>query len=145
MKILRFSYRLIGLLSLILVLGLTESCKKKGPTPDDYLKAIGEMATKYKAECPKDIPNGTRLESVTFSLEDSILTYKYSLSDKAIITVNVNDSNTRKNIIGELSDKLKEYLVKGKCKLKYKYVSPHDSSYIEIIPDELERTLQLSK
>lgn len=144
MKKVKFTSRLVSLLSLILILGLTASCKKKTPTSGDYMKAIEEMAAKYKEECPKDISNGTRLESVTFSLEDSTLTYNYSLSDNAIISVNVNDSNTREKIIEELSDKLKKYLVMGKCKLKYKYVSPHDSSFIEIIPDELDKILPQS-
>lgn len=141
----KFPYRLASILSLILVMGLTESCKKSGPNATAYITAIQDMAAKYQAECPKNLPNGTQLESVIFTLGDSTLTYKYSMSDKAIVSVNVNDSNFRKNIIEKLPNQLKEYLVKGKCKLKYKYVSPHDSSYIEIIPQELERTLQVSK
>lgn len=142
MKHIECTYKVVSLLFMALVLGLIISCKKKGPTEDDYLKAIANMAAKSQSECPKVKSNGIRLESVIFTPKDTILTYRLSISDEAIITVNVNDSNTRKNIIDELSGQLKEYLVKGKCKLKYQYVSPHDSSYIEILPSELDNSRQ---
>ena len=136
------SYRFVRLLSLFLVIGLTVSCKKKEPSSDEYIQAIEKMAEQQNAKILNDGKNGTGLESVIFTSQNSTLTYRYHLSDEAIATVNVNDSNTRKDIIGTLSNDLKECLVKGNCRLKYMYVSPHDSSFIEIVPDELVNTPQ---
>lgn len=130
--------RLFGLIFLLLVIGLTSSCKKE-PEASKYVKAIMSFANRENQKCPLDKGKGIQLQSVTFG--DNTLTYRYSVSDEAITTVNVNDSNTRKSIIGYLPEKMKEYIVKGNCKLKYLYVSQRDSSYLEIIPEELGKSL----
>lgn len=127
----KYLYRLAGLLSVILVLGLAVSCKKKQAS--DYVKGISDIAAQYNKKCPKDEVNGTRLESVTFA--DNTLSFRLSLSDKAIVTINLD--NTRDSIIHNMSEKLKKFLVKGNCNLEYKYVSPNDSSSITIVPSEL--------
>lgn len=139
MKALKYLNQVVSLLSLILIIGLTTSCKKE-PGQDEYRKILSEKAKQDNMKCKDGDDNETYLKSVLF--EDSILTYTFGLSDKAIVTVDVKDSTTRKNIIARLSDKMKEYMVKGNCRLIYKYVSPHDSSSIEILPDELARALQ---
>ena len=141
MTILKHIYRLANLLSLLALVVSVTSCKNKQTSPGEYLKAISSIATKYNTKCPIDQGNGTRIESVTF--EDCTLIFRLSLSDEAITTVNLD--NTRDSIINNMSDKLKKYLIKGGCKLIYKYVSPHDSSYVEIIPKELENSLQMEK
>ena len=131
----RFSlYNLIsGFLSCAIVLGLTLSCKKKENASSEYVKGLSDIAAQYNKSCPKDEANGTKLESVTFV--DNTMTFRLSLSDQAIVTINLD--NTRDSIIHNMSDKLKKFLVKGNCNLEYKYVSPNDSSSITIVPNEL--------
>lgn len=135
--------QLFCLLSVLLIFGLVSSCKKKEPDASNYIEAITSFANQQNKKCPVIINKSTQLESVTFG--ENTLTYRYTVSDEVITTVNVNDSNTRKSIIGDLSEQLKEYMVKGNCKLKYLYVSQHDSSYLEIIPAELENSLLTNK
>lgn len=125
-----------GFLSCALVIGLAVSCKKKETAPSEYIKALSDIATLYNKNCPKDEANGTKLESVTFA--DNTMTFRLSLSDQAIVTINLD--NTRDSLIHNMSDKLKKYLVKGNCNLEYKYVSPNDSSSITIVPNELGDT-----
>ena len=91
------------------------------------------IAAQYNKKCPRDEANGTKLESVSF--KDSTMIFRLSLSDKAIVTINLD--NTRDSIISNMSEKLKKFLVKGNCNLEYKYVSPNDSSSITIVPNEL--------
>lgn len=134
---------LFCLVSALLIFCLVSSCKKKEPDASNYVEAITLFANQQNKKCPVIINKSTKLESVTFG--NNMLTYRYTVSDEGITTVNVNDSNTRKSIIGDLSEQLREYLVKGNCMLKYLYVSQHDSSYLEIIPAELESTLQTNK
>lgn len=109
------------------------SCKKKDAIPSEYVKGLNDIAVQYNKKCPKDEANGTRLESVTFA--DSTLTFRLSLSDQAIVKINLD--NARDSIIHNISDKLKKFLIKGNCNLEYKYVSPNDSSSITIISSEL--------
>ena len=141
MIILKHIYRFANLLFILAIIVFATSCKNKQTSPSEYLKGISEIAAQYDTKCPIDQGNGTRLESVT--LEDRTLIFRLSLSDEAITTVNLD--NTRDSIIHNMSSKLKKYLIKGRCKLIYKYVSPHDSSYVEIIPKELENSLQKEK
>lgn len=125
-----------GLLSCALVLGLTTSCKKKETPSSEYAKGLSDIAAQYNKSCPRDEANGTKLESVTFA--ENTMTFRLSLSDQAIVTVNLD--NTRDSIIHNMSDKLKKFLVKGNCNLEYKFVSPNDSSSITIVPNELGGT-----
>ena len=133
MKKYTFYNLFVGFLSFALVLGLTVSCKKKEPASSEYVKGLSDIATQYNKNCPKDEANGTKLESVTFA--ENKMTFRLSLSDKAIVTINLD--NTRDSIIHNMSDKLKKFLIKGNCNLEYKYVSPNDSSSITIVPKEL--------
>lgn len=128
-----FGNLIVCCLSFALIMGLTVSCKKKEASPSEYVKGLSDIAVQYNKSCPKDEANGTKLESVTFS--DNTLIFRLSLSDQAIVTINLD--NTRDSIINNMSDKLKKFLVKGNCNLKYKYVSPNDSSSITIVPKEL--------
>lgn len=134
MKKYTFYYLFVGFLSIVLVLGLTVSCKKKEPDSSEYVKGLSDIATQYNKNCPKDEANGTKLESVTFA--ENTMTFRLSLSDQAIVTINLD--NTRDSIIHNMSEKLKKFLVRGNCNLEYKYVSPNDSSSITIIPKELD-------
>lgn len=120
-------------LSFVLLIGIIVSCKKKETSPSEYVKGLSDIAAQYNKNCPKDEANGTKLESVTFA--DNTMTFRLSLSDQAIVTINLD--NTRDSIINNMSDKLKKFLVKGNCNLEYKYVSPNDSSSITIVPNEL--------
>ena len=120
-------------LSFVLLIGIIVSCKKKEASPSEYVKGLSDIAAQYNKNCPKDEANGTKLESVTFA--DNTMTFRLSLSDQAIVTINLD--NTRDSIINNMSDKLKKFLVKGNCNLEYKYVSPNDSSSITIVPNEL--------
>lgn len=116
-----------------LILCTILSCKNKDTAPAEYIKGLSDIAIQYNKKCPTDEVNGTKLESVTF--EDNTLRFRLSLSDEAIVTINLE--NTRDSIIHNMSDILKKYLVKGNCNLEYKYVAPNDSSSIIIIPNEL--------
>lgn len=132
MKKMNRNHLLTGLLAIILLFGLI-ACKKKEATSAEYVKGLADIAAQYNKKCPKDEANGTRLESVTF--DDNTMIFRLSLSDQAIVTINLD--NTRDSIIHNMSDNLKKFLVKGKCNLEYKYVSPNDSSSITIVPNEL--------
>ena len=132
---------LIGCISFAIVFGLMVSCKKKEPTPSEYVKGLSEIAEQYNKSCPKDEVNGTKLESVTFM--GNTMTFRLSLSDEAIVTIDLD--NTRDSIIHNMSDKLKKFLVKGNCNLEYKYVSPNDSSSITIVPKELNNIVSTGK
>lgn len=136
MKTQRFNYLYSCILLGVLVVGMLTSCGKKETDASVYVKGLSDMAAQYNKNCPKDQPNGTVLESVTFA--DSTMTFRLSLSDKAIETVNLEDA--RDSIIHNMSDNLKKFLVKGNCNIEYKYVSPNDSSSITIIPNELGYT-----
>lgn len=133
MKYQKYLYRYACLLSLVLIYSLTTSCIQKGTDPSVYVKGLSDIATQYNKNCPKNEANGTTLQSVTFT--DSTLRYRYTLSDQAIVTINLD--NTRDSIIHNMTDKLRKFLVKGNCKLECKYVSPNDSSSITIVPKEL--------
>lgn len=133
MKKSTFTNFMIAFLSFMLLFGLAISCKKKEAPASEYVKGLSDIAAQYNKNCPKDEANGTKLESVTFS--ENTMTFRLSLSDQAIVTVNLD--NTRDSIIQNMSDKLKKFLVKGNCNLEYKYVSPNDSSSITIVPKEL--------
>lgn len=133
MKIMNRICAISGLLSIALVLGLLTSCKNKEADSSKYVKELSDIAAQYNKSCPKDEPNGTKLESVTF--EGNTMTYRLSLSDEAITTINLD--NSRDSIIDQMSDKLKKYMIKGNCKLVYKYVATNDSSSITILPSEL--------
>lgn len=141
MKKLSYANLILVFLSFALVQGITVSCKKKETAPSEYVKGLSDIAIQYNKSCPKDEANGTKLESVTFA--DNTMTFRLSLSDQAIVTVNLD--NTRDSIIHNMSDKLKNYLVKGNCNLEYKYVSPNDSSSITIVPNELSEEEQAEK
>lgn len=121
-------------ISMILVLAFG-SCKKKAPGTEQYINAITEVAKQYQQNCPKQLPNNTTIESVEFSDSAKVLTFRMTLTDEAIATINLD--NARDSIINGMSDKLKLALVKAECDLEYKYVSPNDSSIIRIIPNEL--------
>jgi len=124
----------VGLLAVLMVMNITLSCKKKEKSSSEYAKQLSELATKLNKSCPKNKANGTRLESVAFV--DCTLVYRLSLSDQAIVTVNLD--NARDSIIRNMSDDLKNALIKGNCSLEYKYVSKNDSSSITIVPNELK-------
>ena len=113
------------------------SCDKKNDRTSEYVKRIEEVAVKYQAKCPVKEANGTTLESVSF--KDNTMLFRLSLSDEAIVTINLD--STRDSIIGAMSDKLKQYFVKGSCTLEYRYVSPNDSSSITIVPNELLQSI----
>lgn len=132
MKRLKSLFSITSLFALVIVFGLI-SCKNKDVAPSEYVKGIKEVAAQLNKKCPEDQKNGTKLESVTFS--GDTLTFRLSLSDQAIVTINLD--NTRDSLIHNMSDKLRKYLVKGKCYLTYKYISPNDSSSITIVPNEL--------
>ena len=119
--------------SIALIFLLVTSCKKNNPQPSEYVKGLADIAARYNEKCPKEEANGTRLESVTFS--DKTMTFRMSVSNQAISTINLDE--TRDSIIQNMSDKLKNFLIKGQCNLEYKYVSDNDSSSIVIIPEEL--------
>ena len=132
MKIMNRICAISGLLSIALVLCVLTSCKNKEADSSKYVKELSDIAAQYNKSCPKDEPNGTKLESVTFA--DNILTYRLSLSDEALATIS---NNAKDSIINQMSDKLKKYMIKGNCKLVYKYVATNDSSSITILPSEL--------
>lgn len=123
--------------AIALFMGMAVSCKKKEPQPAEYAKSIAEIAAQYNKKCPKEEANGTKLESVTFA--NNTMIFRLSLSDQAIVTINLD--NTRDSIINSMSDKLKKFLVKGKCNIEYKYISPNDSSSITIVPNEIANSL----
>lgn len=124
---------IIGAFSIVLLGGMIVSCKKKETSQSEYIQSLSDIAAQYNKKCPRDEANGTKLESVSF--KDSTMIFRLSLSDKAIVTINLD--NTRDSIISNMSEKLKKFLVKGNCNLEYKYVSPNDSSSITIVPNEL--------
>lgn len=126
---------------IILFIGMIVSCKKKETASSEYAKKISDIAMQYNKSCPKEENNGTRLESVTFT--DNTLTFRLSLSDEAIVDINLD--NTRDSIIENMSDNLKKFLIKGKCNLEYKYISPNDSSSITIVPNELGKPVSENK
>ena len=67
------------------------------------------------------------------------MTYRMEISDEAMSIMNKQylDSTVRDSLIQSMSDKLKEYFIKGDCDVTYKYVSPNDSCSLNIIPKEL--------
>lgn len=115
----------------LFIAGLLFSCKKDEASK--YVEGLSDIAAQYNKNCPKDEPNGTTLESVEFT--DNTMTFRLTLSDDAISKINL--VNARDSIINSMSNNLKKFLVKGNCNLKYKYVSPNDSSIINIVPNEL--------
>lgn len=108
------------------------SCKdikmksKKAESP------IGTIAKQYQAQCPKDLGNGTTIDSVYY--DNHTLIYRLTLSDEAIATI--NPGAARDSIILNTSDRLKRALIKEKCNIQYKYVSTNDSVIITIVPTE---------
>ncbi|MGN0213322.1 MAG: hypothetical protein ACI4AH_00760 [Muribaculaceae bacterium] len=123
-----------ALIAIVVIACTSVSCVKKTDDKAKYINALSEIASTYNNKiCPKDEANGTRLETVTF--KDNTMIYRMSLSDEAIATIDLEEC--RNNIIQNMSEKLKKYLVKGNCNLEYRYVSPNDSSSITIVPDEL--------
>lgn len=131
--------RLVGIALLALVIGTTVSCKKEKlpPTADQYIKALEDVARNYNGECPKSLADGSTLTAVTF--EGKTMTYRMEISDEAMSIMNKQylDSTVRDSLIQSMSDKLKEYFIKGDCDVTYKYVSPNDSCSLNIIPKEL--------
>lgn len=134
MKTLAAVKLILCILGFTFVLGLTASCKQKDNDTSLYVKQLSDMAVQLNKSCPNELKNGTRLESVTFA--DNTLTYRMSLSDQAIVTVNLDQ--TRDSLIQAISEKVKRFLVKGNCNFEYKYVSPNDSSSITIVPSEFK-------
>lgn len=109
-------------------------CKKVGASTDEYSKTLEEAAAKFNASCPKDEPNGTRLESVCY--KNNTMTFRLSGSDESITSVNLDSA--RSSIIRKMPESIKKVLVKSNSNLEYKYVSPNDSSSITILPNELK-------
>lgn len=109
-------------------------CKKTGASADEYSKQLEEAAAKFNAGCPKEKPNGTRLESVSY--KNNTMTFRLSVSDESITSVNLDSA--RSSIIRDMPENLKKVLVKSNSNLEYKYVSPNDSSSITIVPNELK-------
>lgn len=135
MIIYRISRWIVSFLVITFVSGLFTSCKNKPElTSSDYIKELRDIAVKYNTKCPMDEPNGTKLESVTFT--DKTMTFRLSVSDEAIVTINLEE--TRDSLVKNMSNKLKKFLIRGNCNLEYKYISPNDSSSITIIPNELK-------
>lgn len=132
MKNFNIKHLLTSLLTIALIFGLV-ACKEKEKDSSVYVKEIEKEAALLNKKCPKDEGNGKILESVTF-VNDTLL-YRLTVSDQAIVKINLDD--TRDSIIHNMSDKLKKFLIKGKCNLEYRYVSPNDSSSITIVPNEL--------
>lgn len=131
-----YSKSILGIFILGCFVGILGSCKMNKDEAEPYIKQLVEVAAQLDKNCPKDMPNGTKLESVSFT--DNTLTYRLSLSDESIVTIDLD--NARDSIIQNLSDKLKKFLVKGDCNIEYKYVSDNDSSSITIVPNELGYT-----
>ena len=102
------------------------SCKdikmksKKAESP------IGTIAKQYQAQCPKDLGNGTTIDSVYYD--------NHTLIYEAIATI--NPGAARDSIILNTSERLKRALIKDKCNIQYKYVSTNDSVIITIVPTE---------
>lgn len=132
MKNFNINHLLTSLLTIALIWGLV-ACMKKETDSSVYVKEIEKEAALLNKKCPKDEGNGKKLESVTF-VNDTLL-YRLTVSDQAIVKINLDD--TRDSIVHNMSDKLKKFLIKGKCNLEYRYVSPNDSSSITIVPNEL--------
>lgn len=110
--------------------GAVISCKK-----NQYTKSIKKLAVEYNKTCPKEQANGTRLESVTYV--DSSLVFRLTLTDNAVSKL--DKESVHDSLINHVSNKLKEHLIKGRCKLEYRYVAPNDSAIIIIEPAELEK------
>ena len=105
------------------------ACKKQKKTTDQ----LAEIAKEFQSKCPKDLGNGTTLETVYF--DNNTMTYRMKMSDEAIATV--NPANARDSIINNTNDRIKRALVKDGCNLKYEYISENDSIIITILPTEL--------
>lgn len=134
MKIKAFNL-LIGAPVVMLIAGAAFSCNNKYEKEEFYLKNLSEIAAQYNQGCPKKQANGSTLESVNFM--DSVLVFRSSVPQNSIGAINLD--NARDSIIKNMSPTLKTYLIKGDCNLEYRYVSPHDSSSITIIPKELQQ------
>lgn len=127
------------IVSLTLIIGFSvTSCKQKTVVKDapseKYAEAIAEKASDYNEGCPKELANGTKLQSVEYS--DHAITFRLSISDESIALLDFE--KVRDSLIHNMGDDLKEYLIKGKCDFVYKFVSPNDSASVQIVPDELE-------
>ncbi len=132
--------RAAGLFGLSLLVSLTVSCKKsKAPSPGQYQKQLADMAKETNSKCPKPMgEKGDTLLSVTF--DNNTLTYRLRISDEKIAKMNKNyiDETIRDSLIKNTSERMKSFLVKGRCDLVYKYISPNDSCSLTIIPKELD-------
>lgn len=125
-----FTSRLaIAALILLQVMAIS-SCKHKSSQGENSISALVQQ---LQSQCPKDMGNGTTLDSVYFV--DKTITYRMKMSDEAIATV--NPTTARDSIIGQMNEKLKRVLLKDGCNVKYKYISDNDSIIITILPGEL--------
>lgn len=120
----------IAVLVLLQVMAIS-SCK--GPKSSQGENSISALVQQLQSQCPKDMGNGTTLDSVYFV--DKTITYRMKMSDEAIATV--NPTTARDSIIGQMNEKLKRVLLKDGCNVKYKYISDNDSIIITILPSEL--------
>lgn len=116
---------------LAMALGIGTSCTQTGKAK--YVKQLQDISAQYNKKCPIVNDNGTTLESVTFA--DSTMLFRLKVTDKSLYRVNT--AVVRDSIIHNMSDKLKKYLVRGDCKLEYRYISSRDSTAIIITPKEL--------
>ena len=115
-----------------IISGTSVSCSSRGGT-SKYIKELKEISAQYNKKCPIQNSNGTTLESVTFL--DSIMLYRLSVPERALAAI--NSVSVKDSIRHNMSDKLKEYLVKGNCILEYRYITSSDSVSIIISPKEL--------
>lgn len=122
----------LAIVALILLQVMTiSSCK--GTKSSQGENSISALVQQLQSQCPKDMGNGTTLDSVYFV--DKTITYRMKMSDEAIATV--NPTTARDSIIGQMNEKLKRVLLKDGCNVKYKYISDNDSIIITILPSEL--------
>ena len=126
-----FKSRLAVVALILLQVMAISSCK--GTKSSQGENSISALVQQLQSQCPKDMGNGTTLDSVYFV--DKTITYRMKMSDEAIATV--NPTTARDSIIGQMNEKLKRVLLKDGCNVKYKYISDNDSIIITILPSEL--------
>ncbi len=134
---LKKTMRVLGALMVVLLLVASfNSCKgKKGESKSQPSNEIEKVAKEYQKQCPKALPNNMTLQSVIY--EKDTLRFRVTLSDDEIARVKVN--NVRDSLIANMTDNLRNALIDNNCTLEYKYMSPHDSAWISIVPKDLKQ------
>lgn len=133
--------------AILLMLGLATSCKDKKQSKEEQKAAEEEFAEQYaeqlelqaeklNEQCPRQLPNGVELMSVTF--KDNTQLYRYRITNQQELDIEGRVDEKRDSIIASLTDNEKEYLINGKCSQKHLYVAPDDSIPVVITPADLE-------